>query len=242
MNFTHYTKEPSTILQILENGFAYFPCERKVIFDFLPELKETGLEPQQFGSISFTDLDYITATTFRNKFGKYGIGVSPKWAFEHDITKVIYIGNRGSLFESCKFLFKKGIRELENNLDFPDDGCAKMAYGNKWMASMQNGNMYAHLLTLFEFMEPEENAWQSEWRIVNDKPDYGFCSSQDINQNRKKNYEKIIEPKGWCTILNFVKIPQESITSFYCPIWKYFSFRRMLPKKYRDIPIIYHVA
>jgi len=242
LNLTHYTKEPSTIVQILKNGFAYFPCERKVIFNFLPELKEKGLEPQQFGAISFTDLDYISAINFRNEFGRYGIGVSPKWTFEHDIAKVLYIGESGSLFESCKYLFKKGINEFENNTAYPDDGCTKMAYGNKWMTGTQNGIMYAHLLTLFEFMEPEENSWQSEWRIVNDKPDYGFCSSQNINENRKEVHEKIIDPKGWCTILNFVKIPIESITSFYCPIWQYFSFRQMLPKSYRKIPIKVYLA
>lgn len=237
LNLTHYTKEPSTILQIIKNGFAYFPCERKVIFDLLPELKEKGIEPQQFGAISFTDINHIAAIRFRNEIGSYGIGVSPKWAFEHDITKVIYLGKGGALFESCKYLFKNGFDEFVTNIRYPDDGFTKMAFGNKWLAGCQNGLTYGHLLTLFEFMEPEENSWQSEWRIVNDKPDYGFCSSNNIDDNRKEVLKKIIDPQGWCNILNFVKIPIEAITSFYCPIWKYYTFRQMLPKDYRKIPI-----
>jgi len=238
LQLTHYTKDKQTVLQILTRGFAYSPCERKIIFDFIPEFKGKIMEPQQFGSISFTDLNYIAAKKFRDHFGRFGIGVSMNWTFKHDINKVIYIGKTGSLFESYKFLFRKGIQNYEENATRRGDAITKMSYENKWMSAIKGGPIYSNLLTLFEFMEPLENAWQSEWRIANKSPDYGFRPTEDIDKNRKINLEQVKDPKGWNTILKFIRINPEDITAFYCPFWQYFSFRHMLPKDYRMIHII----
>jgi hypothetical protein len=190
LQLTHYTKDKQTILEILKRGFAYSPCERKIIFDFIPEFESKILEPQQFGSISFTDLDYITANKFRKKYGRFGIGVSMNWAFKHDINKVIYIGKTGSLFESYKFLFRKGIQNFEENVIRQGDALTKMSYENKWMAAIKKGGLiYSNLLTLFEFMEPLENVWESEWRIANKSPDYDFRPTGDIDKNRQLKLE-----------------------------------------------------
>ncbi|MDI6688325.1 MAG: hypothetical protein QME06_08925 [Desulfobacterales bacterium] len=242
MQITHYTKDKQTILQVLTNGFAYFPCKRKLIYDFVPEFKNQFLEPQQFGSISFTDLNYIIAKKFRDHFGRFGIGVSWDWAFKNDINRVIYMRENSSLFESCKVLFNKGIQDFKEKATRRGDPPTKMGYENKWMAATKGGLVYSNLLTLFEFMEPMDNAWQSEWRIVNKSPDYGFRPTDDIDRNRKMNLERIKEPKGWDSILKFIRISPDDITAFYCPIWQYFSFRYMLPKDYRIIPIITYYA
>ena len=242
MQLTHYTKDKQTVLQILTRGFAYSPCKRKVIFDFIPELKGKIVEPQQFGSISFTDLNYINAKKFRNHFGRFGIGVSMNWAFKHDINKVMYIGKTGSLFESFKFIFRKGIQNFEENAIRRGDALTKMSYENKRMAAIKGGLLYSNLLSLFEFMEPLENAWQSEWRIANKSPDYGFRPTDDIDQNRKINLEQVRDPKGWNTILKFTRINPEDITAFYCPFWQYFGFCHMLPEEYRSIRIITYLG
>ncbi|MFZ5996300.1 MAG: hypothetical protein ACOYW7_02250 [Nitrospirota bacterium] len=242
MQLTHYTRDKQTILQILTNGFAYSPCERKVIFDFIPEFKEKFMEPQQFGSISFTDLKYFSAKKFRDSFGRFGIGVSWDWVLKNDIQRVIYVKKEGALFESCKFLFQKGIQDFKINATYRGDTLTKMGFENKWMAATKGGMIYSNLLTLFEFMEPLENAWQSEWRIVNKSPDYSFRPSDDINNNRQKNLERIKDPRGWDNDLKFLKILPADITAFYCPIWQYISFRYMLPTNYSKIPIITYFA
>lgn len=112
ISITHYTHEIETLKKILDNGFAYVPNKRGLIADFLPHHNFEEREPQQFGMISFTDLPSVKAIRHRDDFGSYGVLVSKEWANSHNIQKVIYIDNKGPIFESLQKLFNQGYDDL----------------------------------------------------------------------------------------------------------------------------------
>lgn len=54
---THYTDRIEALVGILTNGFAWVPNRRDLMPILVPEHDFSRREPQQFGMISFTDLE-----------------------------------------------------------------------------------------------------------------------------------------------------------------------------------------
>ena len=228
---THYTDSFEAILGIISHGFAWVPNERGLISDLVPDHEFDEREPQQFGMISFTELNPSDAARNRQKFGEFGISVSKAWAEKHEAQKVLYVDRKGPVFEAFKRLFQAAYGQLEQNIDFPDDAALRMAFTNKQMAGVTGGILWAHLLQIYEYLEPIENAYQQEWRIVHPYPYYGYPQSKtDI-------IKAVSPPKGWAQHFNVVPLECEDVVRIICPKSCCDRLRKNLPKLYRDAPL-----
>lgn len=223
----HYTESQEVVASILKNGFMFFPNRRGLINRLLRTDDFKLREPQQFGMISFTELDRENAGYHRQRFGDFGIAVSWEWAQKHNIQRVIYVGE-GPVLETLSWLFCLARQEVEDRCG-DDLGARDMALENR-NAAVIYSQTYARLLTLYEYMETERNSNQVEWRIVNPLPEY----------NDLTDFEKLKEK-----LLSFasngvgtVRVTPDDIELITCPREKIRSLRAVLPTDFQSIPII----
>ena len=106
-----------------------------------------------------------------------------------------------------------------------------MAFTNKFMAGIAGGQLWANLLTLYEYMEPLENSYQSEWRIVHPDPVYGY------GKTKKDIIENVSPPKGWAQFIHVLKVAPQDIAEFVCPTGKDVNLRNSLPQDFMGKPI-----
>ena len=181
--------------------------------------------------ISFTDADVPVPRKHIERFGSFGIVVSPEWARLHGAQRVLYLAEDGPLFEAFRSLFQTGYEQLHRKIRFPGDGAARMAFTNKNMASIQGGFLWSNLLTVYEYMEPVENAYQSEWRIVNPMPAYGFA------QTTPEIIREVSPPQGWAQHVSVLSFPAEAIVEFVCPRGEEVELSQVLPSAFRFKPV-----
>jgi hypothetical protein len=228
---THYTRTREAVANILRHGFAWVPNKRRLIQKLVPHHDYSEREPQQFGMISFTDADVPSPRKHRETFGQFGIVVSPKWARLHRAQRVLYIAEDGPLFESFRSLFDSGYEQLHRGIRFPGDGAARMAFTNKNMASVQGGSLWSNLLTLYEYMEPVENAYQSEWRIVNPMPLYGYAHTT------AEVIQEVSPPRNWAQHVSVLKFSGDAILGFVCPRGEETALNQVLPSAFQSKPL-----
>jgi len=226
MKFTHYTKK-KTVNDILRNGLAWIPNRRGLIADLLPSHNFEDREPQQFGMISFTDLPPETAHGVRNTFGNYGIIFSQEWTSSNNLQKVIYVDNKGSIFEALHYLFEYAYKDLEARSLKREGEVSQMAYTNKARAAIAGGDMYAKLLELYQYMEPIEHSYQQEYRMVHPHPCYGY------KKTKQENIDHVSPPKGWAIYFNVIKLTPNDVVEFVCPENEIENFRKTLDQRYR---------
>src|SRR4051812_1855928 len=149
---THYTSTPAAAGNILRHGFAWFPNRRKLTQLLIPQHDYSTREPQQFGMISFTEIEHTHAGEHRKAFGNYGIVVSDTWAASNKAQRVIYVDEDGPVSEALKVVFALGYADVTHRIEHPKDGVWLMAYENKLVASAIAGStLWAHLLQLWEY-------------------------------------------------------------------------------------------
>jgi hypothetical protein len=187
-DLTHYTGDVETVLKILRNGFAWMDNKRNLIQQLVPMHDFSLREPQQFGMISFTESQPPAPAKHLKDFGCFGIVVSRKWAESHFAQRVLYVASEGPVLDSLRMCFTTAYNDLTARIRYPDDGAAQMAFNNKMMAGVQGGQLWSNLLTLYEYLEPEEHSYQSEWRIVHPQPLYGYGS-------RAQTIERVSPPR-----------------------------------------------
>ena len=183
--------------------------------------------------ISFTELTPDEAAEHHQAFGSYGIIVSEDWARTHKAQKVLYIDQSGPMFEALRAIFEEGYNDVTSKIRFPDDAGWQMAYTNKAVAGAITGSrLWAGLLQLYEYVEPRENAYQREWRIVHPDPYYGYAKTKaEIIKN-------VSPPQGWATVLNVVTVRLEDVLGFVCPQEEQKHLRNTLPRIYNDKPVV----
>ena len=230
-SLTHYTRTTEAFVNILTHGFAWVPNKRRLIQKLVPDCDFSDREPQQFGMISFTDADAPACRKHLEEFGLFGIAISPQWARLHGAQRVLYVSEDGPLFETFRSMFKSGYEQLHSAIRFPRDRAARMALTNKNMASMQGGALWSHLLTLYEYMEPAENAYQSEWRIVNAMPLYGYA------ETTPKIIQRVSPPRNWAQHVNVLKFSADAILGFVCPRGEEPGLKQMLPPAFQSKPL-----
>ena len=228
---THYTSSIDAMIGIVANGFAWVPNRRGLISDFVPYHDFAKREPQQFGMISFTELDPDSAMRHRRNFGDFGISVSREWAQRHAAQRVIYVDRQGPLFDALRFLFTRGYEQARSSIRSPDDDALNMAYTNKTVAGTLGAPLWANLLQVYEYIEPSENASHQEWRIVHPFPVYGYAeSTQEIIRD-------VSPPKGWGQEISVLRIDTSQITRLICPASKLEELKSRLPAAYRGVQI-----
>jgi hypothetical protein len=247
---THYTGSLQAIVGILSNGFAWVPNRRNLMSKLVPGLDFSKREPQQFGMISFTDWTPPVPKRHRERFGDYGIMVSLEWAraekqlrgFHPENVKeelraqrVIYLED-GPCLDALRWLYMKAFEDLHIDREQDNSGwlSAVSPVINKAMAKAEGHALWASLLTLYEFLEDGEHAFQSEWRIVHPLPAFGY------SQTTREVIAAVSPPQGWAKVTDFRVLtpPEEAITAFVCPRKEEPTLRRALPSQLSDRPIV----
>jgi len=118
---THYTRDPGAIANILTHGFAWIQNRRKLTQLLIPQHDYSRREPQQFGMISFTELESLYARAHCAMFGYYGVVVAEPWAAEHGAQRVIYVDENGAVSVALKVLFQLGYADVTRRIEYPDD-------------------------------------------------------------------------------------------------------------------------
>jgi hypothetical protein len=230
---THYTRSADAIVNILRHGFAWFPNRRNLTDLLIPGHDFSKREPQQFGMISFTELEPREADEHRQEFGSYGIVVSPEWAGKNAALPVIYVYDAGPMTETLKALFKLGYEDVRSKIRYPDDGGWLMAYENKHAAaSIAGSRLWAAMLQLWEYLEPFTNANQREFRIVH--PDAYYS----LSENKSEVIARVSPPMNWAKHLNVVPVMPQDVLAILCPPGQQTRLRESMPPDYVDVKII----
>lgn len=221
----HYTKTPDSVRSILQHGFILFPNPRGLINLLLSTDGFKQREPQQFGMVSFTEIPFEYAGVHSEHFGEYGIMVSWEWAQKHAAQRVIYIGE-GPVLSAMQWMFQRAKQELEVNCPGP---LGEPILRNKVLAGLY-GQLYHHLLTVYEYMENERNSSQAEWRIVNPIPYH------HETLDRIKLLPKLLKlaRQG----IGTVRIPPQDVRAVVCPKSKVKKVQKSLPAEYQGIPVL----
>ena len=222
----HYTSSPEVVASILQNGFMVFPNRRNLINRLLMMKVFEKREPQQFGMVSFTELQRDDAAYHRESFGELGIAVSWQWAKQHQAQRVVYLGE-GPVMDTFAWLFLLGKQELERNC--PEKNCLDAFLVNRAMAALHS-QLYAKLLTLYEYMETERNSSQVEWRIVNPLPQYHDLGDMEALKQQLLDYAS----KG----IDTLKVQPSDIEMLVCPRGQVAALRQAIPEEFGDIPIV----
>lgn len=230
---THYTQSVEAIVNILAHGFAWVPNRRRLTKLLIPQHDYTKREPQQFGMISFTELDPPNANVHRGQFGEFGIVVSEAWAVENGAQRVIYIERHGPVTAALQMLFTIGYEDVTRSIEYPDDEGWLMAYENKNVASsIARSTMWAHLLQLWEYLEPASSSQQHEWRIVNTMPLYG------LSENKDEAIAQVSPPQNWAKYTHALPIHQSDVVAVICELCDIGHLQDALPDVYNDVDII----
>jgi hypothetical protein len=248
---THYTSTLQGVVGILNDGFAWVPNRRNLMSTLVGGLDFSKREPQQFGMISFTDWSPPAPPRHREAFGDLGIVVSRDWAlaakplrgFHPDnvgpdllrAQRVIYV-EEGPFLDALRFLYTTALNHL--SLDGSADSFAWLSATssvmNKAMAGVEGQALWANLLTLYEYLEKGEHAFQSEWRIVHPLPFFGYAASTP------EIIATVSRATGWAQVtgLRALQPPDEAITGFVCPRQKETALRQALPPQFSERQIV----
>lgn len=138
------------------------------------------------------------------------------------------MAKEGAVFEALKWIFKCAYDDLVKNSMQREGEITQMAYTNKEMATVAGGLLYRKLLEIYEFMEPIENSYQQEWRVVHPTPLYGYKETkQDIIKN-------VSPPEGWAKFIHVLGITPKDVIGFVCPVSKCDIFQETLDRRYRE--------
>lgn len=247
--FTHYTRSLQGVVGILNNGFAWVPNRRNLISKLVPGPDFSTREPQQFGMISFTDWTPPAPQRHREAFGDFGVVVSRQWArankplrgFHPENVKpelraqrVIYVED-GPCLDVLQWLYAAAFDHLHVDLknDKPGRLSATSPVINKAMAGVEGHPLWANLLTLYEYLEDGEHAFQSEWRIVHPLPAFGYP------QTTAEIIAAVSAPQGWAEVTDVraLKPPAEAIVGFVCPRQEEAALRQAVPSQFSERPI-----
>lgn len=110
----HYTNNFDILTSILVEGFKIKYCEERL------KLGENGFSSAAHPMISFCDIPLSNSQQHFDAYGRYGIGLSKKWAIKHGVNPVLYI-DRNSLFAKSLFELIKERRKKTTNLTRKQD-------------------------------------------------------------------------------------------------------------------------
>lgn len=230
---THYTHTAKAVANILTHGFAWLPNSRRLASLLMSDHDFSKREPQQFGMISFTEIEPPCARVHCEEFGFFGIVVSGDWARQNNAQRVIYVEDHGPITDAWRAIFAIGYRDVKARIRFPDDGVWLMAYENKAVArAIARSALWANLLQIYEYMEPSSVAHQREWRIVNPEPLYSLSKSKD------EVIRNVSPPQNWAKFTNVVSIRRTAVEALVCPADRASELRTLLPEGFTDVTFL----
>jgi len=183
--------------------------------------------------VSFTELEPAHAGAHCEIFGYYGIVVSDTWAIQRGAQRVIYIDDNGPVTVALQVLFKIGYIDVTRRIEYPDDAGWLMAYENKNAAgAIAGSSLWAHLLQLWEYLEPASSAAQREWRIVNPDPLYS------LSENKAEAIARVSPPQNWAKFKNVVAIGRSDVIALVSRAKDVEALQSRLPGDYQHMVII----
>ena len=227
----HFTPKAETMRSILEKGLLLVPSPRELIREFIDDPIFADNEPQEFGMASFLELGGTEPLpAHRSLFGPVGIALYLERAIELGAQRVIYVPPDGPVFDTLRWLFRLGHQELVRSrggaAGFP------MAAISKAMAMVSRAQLWVHLLTLYEYLQPADYAGEVEWRIVNKIP---------FHHNSKRKEEQVeallAMPAGWRVGCSIRLHPSDIAALITTPSTED-AIRKSLPDGFGDVPIV----
>jgi hypothetical protein len=106
-----------------------------------------------------------------------------------------------------------------------------MMLENKALAGGMGAEVYHKMLTLYEYMEPERNSSQVEWRIVERHPFY-----HNAVERNALIQEILHNARTWK--MGAVRIAPSDIDMVVCPAGDVKRLRAALPPGFGDVPVV----
>lgn len=103
----HYTNSLDNLIGILQEGFRIKYCSERL------NLGQSRYSSAAHPMISFCDIPLSASIQHFEAYGKYGIGLSKKWAFKIGINPVLYIDENSLFAENLYELIKERRNEKQ---------------------------------------------------------------------------------------------------------------------------------
>src|SRR5947209_18207471 len=105
-----------------------------------------------------------------------------------------------------------------------------MTLENAALASFAASTTWSHMLRLYEYMEPESNSPQVEWRIVNTLPQYHDVTDDAL-------VPKLLDAaKRWKS--GSVRFDANDVVALTCPRSQVSLLSSIVPDRFRRVPIL----
>jgi hypothetical protein len=203
------------VIKILQHGFLMPAHNRKVMTKLRPGLR-LGKEPQAFGMVSLTDLSLAQSGRHIDKYGTFGLVMSPPWSSRNGARKVRYVSENDADFVELEQRAEAASTEVDSCIPYPDDAFWQLGHQNKNSAARLGAFKQVNFLSDLEFMQGAEYAWESEWRIVQSEP-----LSLHIEKGQRRNDVLAAFRDTWgrpgSDIRVSVDIAPEDVFQIWCP-------------------------
>ena len=175
-SIVHYTNSLDNLIGILQEGFRIKYCSERL------NLGKSRYSSAAHPMISFCDIPLSASIQHFEAYGKYGIGLSKKWAFEIGINPVLYIDENSLFAENLYELIKERRNEKTNlTLKQKKEILHIKSYAKNYSGSFTRKNK---IYKNYKFYD------EREWRIVPDNNILGAALFSISSKAYKSNKEK----------------------------------------------------
>ena len=169
----HYTNSLDNLIGILQEGFRIKYCSERL------NLGKSRYSSAAHPMISFCDIPLSASIQHFEAYGKYGIGLSKKWAFEIGINPVLYIDENSLFAENLYELIKERRNEKTNlTLKQKKEILHIKSYAKNYSGSFTRKN---EIYKNYKFYD------EREWRIVPDNNILGAALFSISSKSRISN-------------------------------------------------------
>lgn len=181
----HYTDDISTLKLIIKEGFKIKYCGEKLKLG-------TGGSNAAHPMISFCDIPLSESQKHFDAYGKYGIGLTKKWAIEKGINPVLYIDHNSLFAKSLQKLLEErrkastNFTKAQSSQILQIKAYAKNYSGPLKRRSIDNPN--------YKFYD------EREWRLVPNSKEINDASFSIDLKNYEKDKEKYNQEIADCRI------------------------------------------
>jgi hypothetical protein len=178
----HYTDSFEILTSILDEGFRIKYCAEKL------KLGPTGISNAAHPMLSFCDIPLSDSEQHFDAYGKYGIGLSKKWAINMGVNPVLYV-DKNSLFAITLNEMLKERRKSKTNLTSKQKA--------EILRIKSYAKNYSGLLKRKDVNDPNYRFYdEREWRLVPNKEDINnakFSLSLKEYEKKKDSYNDIMK-------------------------------------------------
>jgi len=177
----HYTNQFDNLTSILKEGFHIKYCAE------ILKLGKSGSSKAAHPMVSFCDIPLSDSKQHFNAYGKYGIGLSKKWATRKGVNPVIYIAKTSLLAVSIHEQIKER-RKKESNLSEKQkkEILQIKSYAKNYSGELIRGEVHNQNYKFYD---------EREWRLIPNKETLNGAkfsvSLKSYNKNKEKYNNKI---------------------------------------------------